>query len=138
MNIESFKTALRWCQTFMTDADGNLRSADGRKLTPPDDIAEALDAAYHIKCSVCDGMGYSVGVSKRLPCESCGGKGYITDERMPAPAAEDLENIVKLARTIILHGGHPGDSIVDQWLADTEAYHVDIPTGLAVDGEAKS
>ena len=68
----------------MSDDAGRLRDAKGRRLTPPVDIAEALDEAYHIKCSVCDGLGYSVGVSKRVPCEPCDGKGYITDERMPA------------------------------------------------------
>jgi hypothetical protein len=40
---------------------------------------------------------------------------------------ETLENLIKEARTIILNGGHPGDSVVDQWLADTEGWHKDIP-----------
>jgi hypothetical protein len=40
---------------------------------------------------------------------------------------EVLENLIREARTIILHGGHPGDSVVDQWLAGTEDWHKDIP-----------
>lgn len=52
-------------------------------------------------------------------------------------AAKNLENLIKEARLIILSGDHPGDSVVDQWLADTEAFHVDIPCFAAQNAGGK-
>lgn len=113
-DINQFKTVIRWCLLFMTDPDGNLRSADGRKLTPPDDIAEAMDAAYYQKCSVCDGLGYSVGVSKRVPCKSCDGKGFIKDERMPVTA---IDGAPIMDKTLVAVFDFDGWKIIqkDEW-----------------------
>lgn len=78
--MSDFKAAIRWCLLFMADDKGALRSADGKKLRPPPDIQEAFDAAYAEKCKVCDGLGYSVGVSKRIQCETCDGSGHVLIE----------------------------------------------------------
>lgn len=46
MNESRLKDALRWCLLYMTDCNGDLRSAEGRRLTPPPQIAATFKSAY--------------------------------------------------------------------------------------------
>lgn len=46
MDESRLKDALRWCLLYMTDCNGDLRSAEGRRLTPPPQIDAAFNSAY--------------------------------------------------------------------------------------------
>lgn len=40
-------------------------------------------------CKVCDGMGYSVGVSKRIPCDECDGTGLALLAEHARPSVQE-------------------------------------------------
>lgn len=46
MNESRLKDALRWCLLYMTDRNGDLRSAEGLRLIPPPQIAATFKSAY--------------------------------------------------------------------------------------------